>query len=479
MEGHHRGVDLSEEEDGDETGELVSGETVKLAEEAAGVRVTSWRLLAGTQSVPLCCVDSVAKKGADELEVATKDGRRLLLRFGSDKEARRRVQAALALPVALEHVFAFGNPQLKGRPPSMELLATLGGTSALPPQVRLVQQPYYALCSTYPPLLVVPAGPSDAELARVARFRARGRLPVLSYWREGHGAVLRCAQPNRGVGQRVCREDEAMMAPFAGLLLFDARPRAAAVANAARGGGTEKEARYEGARLVFGNIANIHAARKDARLLASAVLADDDEGWPTAAAGWLRHVAAVLGAANLVAAHSGAGQPVLVHCSDGWDRTAQVASLATLLLDPRSRTTEGFLQVVSREWVLAGHRFATRLGVGRDDEQETAPVFLMFLDCVHQLLLQHPRAFQFSGELLVATMDAALSGRFGTFLYDCEREREEHRVASDTPCFFAWVLMRGGQFANRNYQAGGHEVLSANTSLKRLRVWDEWFLRHV
>jgi hypothetical protein len=49
-------------------------------------------------------------------------------------------------------------------------------------------------------------------------------------------------------------------------------------------------------------------------------------------------------------------------------------------------------------------------------ESETAPVFLLFLDCVHQLLAQHPRAFEFGEDLLVAAMDAALSGRFGTFL---------------------------------------------------------------
>lgn len=34
---------------------------------------------------------------------------------------------------------------------------------------------------------------------------------------------------------------------------------------------------------------------------------------------------------------------VLVHCSDGWDRTAQVCSLAGLLLDPFYRTFKGFM----------------------------------------------------------------------------------------------------------------------------------------
>lgn len=33
----------------------------------------------------------------------------------------------------------------------------------------------------------------------------------------------------------------------------------------------------------------------------------------------------------------------LVHCSDGWDRTAQLCSLAQLMMDPYYRTIEGFI----------------------------------------------------------------------------------------------------------------------------------------
>lgn len=36
------------------------------------------------------------------------------------------------------------------------------------------------------------------------------------------------------------------------------------------------------------------------------------------------------------------GISVVVHCSDGWDRTAQVCSLAALMLDPYYRTIKGF-----------------------------------------------------------------------------------------------------------------------------------------
>jgi hypothetical protein len=43
------------------------------------------------------------------------------------------------------------------------------------------------------------------------------------------------------------------------------------------------------------------------------------------------------------------GDSVLVHCSDGWDRTSQMTSLAMLMLDPHYRTINGF-EVLQHRW---------------------------------------------------------------------------------------------------------------------------------
>jgi len=54
---------------------------------------------------------------------------------------------------------------------------------------------------------------------------------------------------------------------------------------------------------------------------------------------WLDYINQLLGVTNqVVEAIAINSRPVLVHCSDGWDRTAQVVSLAELLLDPYYRT---------------------------------------------------------------------------------------------------------------------------------------------
>ena len=51
---------------------------------------------------------------------------------------------------------------------------------------------------------------------------------------------------------------------------------------------------------------------------------------------------------------------VLIHCSDGWDRTPQISALAQMMIDPFYRTIRGFQVVVEKEWCALGHKFSLR-----------------------------------------------------------------------------------------------------------------------
>ena len=56
---------------------------------------------------------------------------------------------------------------------------------------------------------------------------------------------------------------------------------------------------------------------------------------------WLNHMSSLMKAVvTVVNAVDKEWRPVLVHCSDGWDRTPQIVALAEILLDPYYRTFE-------------------------------------------------------------------------------------------------------------------------------------------
>uniref|UniRef100_A0A4W4FP31 phosphatidylinositol-3,5-bisphosphate 3-phosphatase n=1 Tax=Electrophorus electricus TaxID=8005 RepID=A0A4W4FP31_ELEEL len=318
----------------------------------------------------------------------------------------------------------------------------------------------YKLCSSYPQLLMVPAWITDKELENVAAFRSWKRFPAVVYRHQSTGAVIaRSSQPEvswwgwRNANDehlvqsiaKACAVDsnsptrslangsfsrdyangpdlsdvefdssmtnssevESLASQPQKLLILDARSYAAAVANRAKGGGCECPEYYPNCEVVFMGMANIHSIRKSfqsLRFLCAQM--PDPANWLSAleSTKWLQHLSLLLKAALLVVnAVDRDHRPVLVHCSDGWDRTPQIVAMAKLLLDPYYRTTEGFQVLVETEWLDFGHKFADRCGHGEnaEDLNERCPVFLQWLDCVHQLHRQFPCSFEFNEAFLV------------------------------------------------------------------------------
>lgn len=157
-------------------------------------------------------------------------------------------------------------------------------------------------------------------------------------------------------------------------LIVDARPRINALANRATGGGIEDVTNYTGngetpVEKAFLNIANIHVMRSSLdKVVESFASSDYIKMKPDAEAlrksGWLGHIAGLIDGAEMVARVVGlSGSHVLVHCSDGWDRTSQVAALAQVMLDPYYRTFDGFITLVQKDFVSFGHKFRDRNGI--------------------------------------------------------------------------------------------------------------------
>lgn len=297
--------------------------------------------------------------------------------------------------------------------------------------------------------------------------------------RESHGASTSAPPSPKDLAD----EPEASPMPKK-VLIMDARSYTTAVANRARGGGCECPEYYPSCDIQFMNLANIHSIRKSFHGLRQLCATSAEQpNWYTLLEGtrWLQHMSGLLRAAVVAASTvDREARPVLVHCSDGWDRTPQIVALAQLLLDPYYRTMQGFQVLCEREWLDFGHKFADRCGhaVGTDDPNERCPVFLQWLDCVHQLHSQFPCSFEFSQSYLVKLAQHTYSCLFGTFLCNSAQERSTDRVWERT--FSVWQFLKTGggrQHHFRNYlYVPREQVLWPSCNVRDLVLWSEVYL---
>ncbi|XP_036380158.1 myotubularin-related protein 8 [Megalops cyprinoides] len=342
----------------------------------------------------------------------------------------------------------------------------------------------YGICSTYPSELAVPKAASKPTIVGSSKFRSRGRFPVLSYFhKETNAAVCRCSQPLSGFSAR-CVEDEQMLQAISKanpkssfMYVVDTRPKLNAMANRAAGKGYENEDHYANIRFQFVGIENIHVMRNSLQKLMevctmkSPTMSDYLTGLENS--GWLRHIKAVMDAGVVLAkAVTEEKASVLVHCSDGWDRTAQVCSLASILLDPYYRTIRGLMVLIEKEWISMGHKFTQRCGHLEGDPKEVSPVFTQFIECLWHLMEQYPCAFEFNERYLIEIHDHVYSCQFGNFIGNCQKERVELKLEERTYSVWPFLLEKREQFVNPLYKGTSRfGVLRPNTLPFNFKFW--------
>ncbi|CAM8968163.1 unnamed protein product [Rhodiola kirilowii] len=547
-----------------------SGVVLVNTDEAGTLVVTNYQLLflsEGTRNViplgtiPLATIEKfskiVLKNPSASRQPEKNPSKRLLQIFGKDMriitfgfrprtKQRRAIFGALlkyTRPSILWDLYAFsaGPSRYHNTNPKVRLLSEyfrLLGNKSFHPSRETIERKLFTLSNdwwrissvnsnydmspTYPFAFIVPKTFSDEEVLQASNFRARCRLPVVTWCHSGTGAVLaRSSQPLIGLMMNMrSNTDEKLVAAFCTkhqsfqgssrkLYIADARPRKNALANSAMGGGSESSANYSQSEIVFFGIDNIHAMRDSlARLrdyLDTYGATSSDgmssflrySGWTwgggnlssmsasvstLGASAWLVHVQTVLAGSVWIAARVALeAASVLVHCSDGWDRTTQLVSLASLLLDPYYRTFKGFQALVEKDWLAFGHPFADRMGMptisgdginpyelrrqptsgagsspmhqssgssataqqspGPSHTQtssNSSPIFLQWVDCVSQLLRMYPLAFEYSMAFLVDFVDCVLSCRFGNFFCNSEKERQLAGVPDACGCLWAY-----------------------------------------
>ncbi|KAF9179454.1 hypothetical protein BGZ51_006917 [Haplosporangium sp. Z 767] len=365
----------------------------------------------------------------------------------------------------------------------------------------------------------------------VSSTHARGNLIVDSSTFKA--SITRSSQPMVGLKQNRSIQDEKLIEaifltnipqsstgrPIYGStatnLIIDARPTANAVANTAVGAGTENMENYRNCKKVYSGIENIHVMRDSLNKLVEALQEIDTKGSVSKAAlqksGWLKHIAAVMdGALMIVRNIHISNSHVLVHCSDGWDRTAQLTSVAQICLDPYYRTLRGFQVLVEKEWCSFGYKFMDRCGHLSNDKnfvalsatnpaantfanvqsklynnkhiRETSPIFHQFLDCVFQTMQQNPTRFEFNEYFLTQLHYHIYSCQFGNFLFNCERDRRQYM--GNSKCISIWDFINSNkeEYLNKDYQPGTDKVRGGDGGVlfpdpKAIKYWSRLFGR--
>ncbi|KAI1919709.1 phosphatidylinositol-3-phosphatase ymr1 [Ophidiomyces ophidiicola] len=355
-------------------------------------------------------------------------------------------------------------------------------------------------------------------------------------------------------------------------LIVDARPTVNALAMQAMGMGSENMDNYKFATKAYLGIENIHVMRNSLNRVVDTL--KDSDVTPLGPnrdqlerSGWLKHITGLLDGAALIARQVGLQHShVLIHCSDGWDRTSQLSALSQLCLDPYFRTLEGFMVLVEKDWLSFGHMFrhrsghlnsekwfqtendriggeSTRSGFGdptaagkaienaflsakgffnRDNAsrdsladsdgevvpfetdpdtkkpiprsgcaavevettkvKETSPVFHQFLDATYQMLYQHPARFEFNERFLRRLLYHLYSCQYGSFLFNCEKERIDQKARDLTRSVWDYFLARREQFINPQYDPNIDDNTRGKERLlfprmDEIRWWSEAFGR--
>ncbi|CAO3580891.1 unnamed protein product [Absidia cylindrospora] len=364
----------------------------------------------------------------------------------------------------------------------------------------------YSYSPTYPRTLVVPTKISDNVLNYAAKYRSKERIPALSYlhW-HNMATITRSSQPMVGFKQARSIQDEKLIEAIfasnvptapngqtvygstAANMIVDARPMANAMGNVARGAGTENMDNYRNCKKIYIAVDNIHVMRDSLAKMSEAMQGTDTNGQVNRAglqrSNWLTHIGTLVeGTLAIVKNIHVYNSHVLVHCSDGWDRTAQLVSTSQLCLDPYYRTLRGIQVLIEKDWVSFGHKFADRCGHLSNEkyfvnlantggnaatntikdmqnkfyksnyyQKETSPVFHQFLDCVYQLVQQFPTRFEFNEHFLVDLHYHVYSCQFGTFLFNCEAERTHHHPQSKTFSIWDDINSNRDKYINEMY----------------------------
>ncbi|XP_067829528.1 myotubularin-related protein 10 isoform X2 [Heptranchias perlo] len=266
---------------------------------------------------------------------------------------------------------------------------------------------HYATSTNLPEYFVVPSSLADEDLKQLAPSFNGARIPMWCWHHWTGSALVRMANVKAGIQLR--KHDTRILKAIA-----QSHPQ-------------KSEVFKSDLDKSLPSVPEVQAALvKLKQLCINDLFEETDEKWLSSleSTRWLEYVRLFLKhSAELTQWMYSKNISVIIQEEEGRDLSCVVASVMQVMLDPHFRTILGFQSLIQKEWVVAGYRFLDRCNHLRESEKHECPLFLLFLDCVWQLLQQFPAAFEFTETYLTVLYDSTRIPLFGTFLFNSQYQR--------------------------------------------------------
>ena len=362
-------------------------------------------------------------------------------------------------------------------------------------EFRIIDNSKYNFCSTYAKQIIVPKSISDEDIKKASEYRTKERFPALTYRYKKNGkCIWRSSQTKSGIKGKT-NKDVVLLTTIANnskkLYIYDARPLLNAWANKLKGAGYEDTSQYSdiNIELIFCGIPNIHVVRRSCHKVYSNIYfknENEEKKKPknTMESGnWYDSIIILIKGSFQICDTIKSNNTVLIHCSDGWDRTTQLCCISQLILDKRYRTIDGFICLIEKDWLSFGHQFRYRCGMycpsdspsNIASENQKSPIFIQWLDAVYQIMIQNYNKFEFNSELLYFLANEIYTGKYGTFLFNNEQEREKFNARKNTLSIWNYVKENEYKFINPIYEPKDDSPFIMN--YKRIQLWNKYFFR--
>ncbi|KAJ6242848.1 myotubularin-related [Anaeramoeba flamelloides] len=351
----------------------------------------------------------------------------------------------------------------------------------------------YNFCSTYPNFLIVPSSLDKRIIVSSAENRQNERIPILRYYyNKNKASIISGSQLKTKIKKGRCLEDEILIEELRctnstekELLIIHCRPKKTSYTTIYKGFVYESSEHYPHCKLIFFEIEDLAELRKSLsklrELCFKTVTKSTNLKWWTSLedTGWYKQIQTVLESSRFIAdIVANNGISTFIQEMECFDRTCQLVSLAQLMIDPFYRTIKGFSILIEKEWCSFGYPFSQRESYFGDNtsENDHSPIFLQFIDCVYQILIQFPSAFEFNANLLKLILKHLYSGRFGTFLFNSELERVTNVLNQNTYSIWNYLEKKKNKYLN-TYYFKSHEILLPSFNSRHLNFWEDYYLQ--